>query len=65
MPYTAEFYQGEIDELEAELYKQKDRVRGLEYTIKRLVLENEFLKKKLTEADRTSTFGRYHKGAKS
>ena len=40
-------------------------IRGLQYSIDRLNNENEHLKRKLTEHDRTGTFYRYHKGAKS
>lgn len=54
-------------------------IRGLQYSIDRLNLDNERLKKsnekligdvnhlgrKLAEADRTTAFYRYHKGAKS
>jgi len=52
-------------ELEDRLAAQEDVMRGYLYTIASLKFENEFLKKKLSEADRTSTFYRYHKGAKS
>ena len=40
-------------------------IRGLQYSIDRLNNENEMLKRKLTESDRTGAFYRYHRGAKS
>jgi len=40
-------------------------MRGFQYSIERLKNENDNLRKMLTEHDRTGTFYRYHKGAKS
>lgn len=49
----------------ADKEKTEALVKGYLFTIAELRHEVEYLKKKLTEADRTSTFYRYHKGAKS
>ncbi len=50
---------------EQDAERANELIRGYLYTIAELKLENEYLKKKLSEADRTSTFYRYHKGGKS